>query len=48
MTSSSVYPMEDVIRIRTGERGRESLMFPDDIDELLSAFTNKNESVKNC
>jgi nitrogen regulatory protein P-II 1 len=28
-----VYPVEDVIRIRTGERGREALMYPDDIDE---------------
>ncbi|MCO6451456.1 MAG: P-II family nitrogen regulator [Caldilineales bacterium] len=27
-----VYPVEDVIRIRTGERGREALSYPDDID----------------
>ena len=27
-----VYPVEEVIRIRTGERGREALMYPDDID----------------
>ena len=27
-----VYPVEDVIRIRTGERGRDALMYPDDID----------------
>ena len=27
-----VYPVEDVIRIRTRERGREALMYPDDID----------------
>ena len=27
-----VYPVEDVIRIRTGERGREALMYTDDID----------------
>ena len=27
-----VYPVEDVIRIRTGERGKEALMYPDDID----------------
>lgn len=27
-----VYPVEDVIRIRTGERGREALTYPDDID----------------
>ena len=24
--------MEDVIRVRTGERGRDALMYPDDID----------------
>jgi nitrogen regulatory protein P-II 1 len=27
-----VYPVEDVVRIRTGERGSEALMYPDDID----------------
>lgn len=27
-----VYPVEDVIRIRTGERGREALQYPHDID----------------
>ncbi len=27
-----VYPVEDVIRIRTGERGHAALMYPDDID----------------
>jgi len=27
-----VYPVEDVIRVRTGERGREALTYPDDID----------------
>jgi nitrogen regulatory protein P-II 1 len=27
-----VYPVDDVIRIRTGERGREALSYPDDID----------------
>ncbi len=28
-----VYPVEEVVRIRTGERGHEALMYPDDIDE---------------
>lgn len=28
-----IYPVEDVIRIRTGERGREALHYTDDIDE---------------
>ena len=29
-----VYPVEDVIRIRTGERGKEALHYNSDIDEL--------------
>jgi nitrogen regulatory protein P-II 1 len=28
-----VYPVEDVIRIRTGEHGKEALSYPDDIDQ---------------
>lgn len=31
-----VYPVEDVIRVRTGERGREALSYPDDIDARRS------------
>jgi nitrogen regulatory protein P-II 1 len=27
-----VYPLEDVIRVRTGERGHQALMYDDDID----------------
>ncbi|MEI6125205.1 MAG: P-II family nitrogen regulator [Pseudomonadota bacterium] len=27
-----IYPVDDVIRIRTGERGREALLYDDDID----------------
>jgi len=27
-----IYPVEDVVRVRTGERGREALSYPDDID----------------
>ena len=27
-----IYPVDDVIRIRTGERGRDALAYPDDID----------------
>lgn len=27
-----VYPVEDVIRIRTGERGHDALKYPNDID----------------
>ena len=31
-----VYPVEEVIRVRTGERGREALTYPDDIDARRS------------
>ena len=27
-----VYPVEEVIRVRTGERGQEAMMYPGDID----------------
>lgn len=27
-----VYPVDDVVRIRTGERGQPALMYPNDID----------------
>lgn len=29
-----VLPVDNVIRIRTGERGREALQYPDDIDQM--------------
>ncbi len=32
-----VYPVDDVIRIRTGDRGRAALMYPGDIDERRGA-----------
>jgi nitrogen regulatory protein P-II 1 len=32
-----VYPVEDVIRIRTGERGHEALMYEGDIDSRVRA-----------
>ncbi len=28
-----IYPVEDVIRIRTGEHGHDALLYPGDIDE---------------
>ncbi len=28
-----IYPVEDVVRIRTGERGHAAIMYPGDIDE---------------
>ncbi|HZM23860.1 MAG TPA: P-II family nitrogen regulator [Anaerolineales bacterium] len=33
-----VYPVEDVIRIRTGERGRDALAYEGDIDMRQEAF----------
>jgi nitrogen regulatory protein P-II 1 len=36
-----VYPVEDVVRIRTGERGREALMYADDIDARKEAAGKK-------
>jgi nitrogen regulatory protein P-II 1 len=36
-----VYPVHDVIRIRTGERGSEALAYPDDIDERKSPKKSK-------
>lgn len=30
-----VYPVEDVIRIRTGEHGRDALQYKGDIDEIV-------------
>jgi nitrogen regulatory protein P-II 1 len=32
-----VYPVDDVIRIRTNERGTEALSYPDDIDARTKA-----------
>jgi nitrogen regulatory protein P-II 1 len=29
-----IYPVEGVVRIRTGERGQQAVMYPGDIDEL--------------
>lgn len=29
-----VYPVDDIIRIRTGERGKDALSYPGDIDEM--------------
>jgi nitrogen regulatory protein P-II 1 len=32
-----VYPVEDVVRIRTGERGTEAIKYPGDIDDKKAA-----------
>ncbi len=37
-----VYPVEDVIRIRTGERGRDALMYPGGIDTQRAAKPSKS------
>lgn len=31
-----IYPVEEVIRIRTGERGHEAIMYEDDIDTRVT------------
>jgi nitrogen regulatory protein P-II 1 len=33
-----VYPVEEVVRIRTGEQGPDALSYDDDIDERLSKY----------
>lgn len=38
-----IYPVEEVIRIRTGERGRAALMYEDDID-VRAGIQPKDES----
>jgi nitrogen regulatory protein P-II 1 len=37
-----VSPIEEVIRIRTGERGHEAVMYPGDIDERKSRGVTKS------
>jgi nitrogen regulatory protein P-II 1 len=36
-----IYPVDEVIRIRTGERGTEALSYPDDIDQRKVAGKTK-------
>jgi nitrogen regulatory protein P-II 1 len=38
-----VTPVEDVIRVRTRERGQEAMMYPGDIDTRKSGPTNKKQ-----
>lgn len=40
-----VYPVEEVIRIRTGERDREALMYNDDIDARRSVSVKDTAEV---
>ena len=37
-----IYPVEEVIRIRTGERGHDALMYPDDIDARRVSSSEKD------
>jgi nitrogen regulatory protein P-II 1 len=37
-----IYPVEEVIRIRTGERGHEALMYENDIDTRVPEVSNGN------
>lgn len=39
-----VYPVEDIIRVRTGERGSDALSYPDDIDARRATERNPTTS----
>ena len=41
-----IYPVEEVIRIRTGERGHEAIMYEGDIDTLNAAPAKANGNGK--
>jgi nitrogen regulatory protein P-II 1 len=41
-----VYPVEEVIRIRTGERGHQALMYPDDIDVRQEAHAEAGQKAQ--
>jgi nitrogen regulatory protein P-II 1 len=38
-----IYPVEEVIRIRTGERGRQALMYEGDIDTMRARDKKKKK-----
>jgi nitrogen regulatory protein P-II 1 len=38
-----IYPVEEVIRIRTGERGHEALMYDNDIDSVKPEKSNGHQ-----
>ena len=40
-----IYPVEEVIRIRTGERGHEALMYADDIDARSTAAASAKPEI---
>ena len=35
-----IYPVEDAVRVRTGERGKKALAYPDDIDARRASARN--------
>ncbi len=41
-----IYPVEDVIRIRTNERGADALQYPGDIDEMAKSTKTKKPNGK--
>jgi nitrogen regulatory protein P-II 1 len=38
-----IYPVDDVVRIRTGERGKQALMYTDDIDARQKTMKAKKK-----
>ena len=38
-----IYPVEEVIRIRTGERGQDALMYDNDIDTMPASNNHNGE-----
>jgi nitrogen regulatory protein P-II 1 len=40
-----IYPVEDVVRIRTGERGKTALAYPGDIDERRTRSRSETAQV---
>ena len=41
-----IYPVDDVVRIRTGERGGEALAYQDDIDQKKSGVKSKFQNIE--
>jgi nitrogen regulatory protein P-II 1 len=41
-----IYPVEDVVRIRTDERGKEALFYHDDIDSRTARFYKEPRSLR--
>jgi nitrogen regulatory protein P-II 1 len=41
-----IYPVDEVVRIRTGERGKDALSYPDDIDARTGGSKNGRNGKK--